>query len=713
MKKIWNGFISNNNHFTPDNPHYLRAYLNNTMLLGLAVVFLIFTYINHFHLHLDNIFYLDIAGFSLTIVNLILFKKTNNIFFSSLISNIGLMALVLAYAFVLGPSHYALIWFVLIPFLNYFLLERFWGTILYLLFLASNVGLFFYFREEWLEYGFNLEDISNLIISSLCMFFLAVFFDNSNKKILQHLQQSKAEALEANQAKMQFLGKMNREIRTPLNGIIGFTDLLKQTQLDNNQKSFLNNIVESSSALHGIINDVLDFSQLEADKIQLEIIQVDIKELLRSTIDMISFHAQQKDLELLLIVDENMPDFFQADPARLKQVLLYLLRNAVKFTSVGKVTLSVRFSPMNDYQGRFTFLVKDTGVGISNEMKPKLFEAFSGLNQAVSKQVGVGLGLTIASRLVSKMGGEIEFKSDEGVGTDFYFVMESSYKYRLKNETIKGSLAIKKVLLIDSDHSNQLILKENFGRWGVELVISKDEKDAVILLQNSLTFDTVIVENEMSSNDGLNLIRTIREKLNLNAKRLPIILLNSSVIDDQLREVCEKLEVKYILNKPVSASEFYQYLKNIKEETFAQKYISTNERKNKLRSIPFECTILIAEDVKMSMLLIKTLLNKMMPNAKILTASNGLETIQLMQENEVDLVLMDVQMPEMNGLEATRVIRQYEENTEIHVPIIALTAGATIEEKNQCFDYGMDEYLSKPIHLDELFDLLYKYFVTE
>ncbi|MFY8189024.1 MAG: histidine kinase dimerization/phospho-acceptor domain-containing protein [Flavobacterium sp.] len=318
MKKIWNYYISNNNHFTPDNPDFQRAYLNNTMLLGVTIVFVFFTGLNHYYLNLEGILYLDIAGLSLTIVNILLFKKTNNIFISSLISNLGLMGLVLSYAYVLGPSHYALVWFILIPFLNYFLLERFWGTMLYLLFLASNIGMFLYFRKEWMEYGFNLEDISNLIISSLCMFFLAVFFENSNKRVHAYLNQSKSMALDANQTKVQFLAKMNREIRTPLNGIIGFTDLLQQTNLDKNQKFYLDNVVESSKALHGIINDVLDFSQLEADKIHLEIIQVDTKELLRNTIDMIIFQAHQKKLELILNVDENMPDSFQADPARLK-----------------------------------------------------------------------------------------------------------------------------------------------------------------------------------------------------------------------------------------------------------------------------------------------------------------------------------------------------------------------------------------------------------
>jgi len=428
---------------------------------------------------------------------------------------------------------------------------------------------------------------------------------------------------------------------------------------------------------------------------------------------MIIFQAHQKKLELILNVDENMPDSFQADPARLKQVLLYLLSNAIKFTDVGKIIMSVKFSPVNDYQGRFTFSVKDTGVGISDSLKPKIFDAFSKSDQPQnSKDQGIGLGLTISSKLVNKMGGEIEFKSDEGVGSEFYFVLESSYKYFLKND-VKEKLSIKKVLLIDSDLSNRLILKENFQRWGVELIVSQDSKEALMMLQETLSFDTVIIENEISNGDGIQTVRSIREKLNLNGNRLPIILLNSSIIDDSLRADCEKLEVKYILNKPVSASEFYQYLKNIKEETFSQKFVSTNDKKNLLKSIPFECTILIAEDVKMSMLLIKTLLNKMMPNAKILTASNGVETIQIMQDNDVDLVLMDVQMPEMNGLEATKIIRQNEENSDSHVPIIALTAGATIEEKNQCFDYGMDEYLSKPIHLDELFELLYKYFVTE
>lgn len=714
MTQFWTSYVTNKNHFTPDNFNYQRAYLNNTILLSLLVIFLFFTYINHYYLLLDDILYVDIAGVAIVLLNILIFKKTNNVFLSALITNVSLMALVLSYAFILGPSHYSLVWFILIPFLNYFLLKRLWGTLLYLVFLASNVAMFFYFKAEWAEFGFNAEDISNLIISSICMFFLAIFFETSNIKIQEHLIRSKASAHEANMAKVQFLAKMNREIRTPLNGIIGFTDLLNQTKIDEQQKSYLNNINESSKALLGIVNDVLDFSQLESDKFQLENIQAPIHYLLKSVVEINSYNANQKKLDLMLDIGENMPDSFLADPARLKQVLLYLTNNALKFTEQGKVTLSVRFSPVNDHLGRFTFMVKDTGIGIANDLKPKLFEAFSKLEQNKSNNIesGVGLGLNISNKIVSKMGGELELKSEEGVGSEFYFVIETTYKYN-SSANQANTLSIKKVMLVDSDISNRIILKENFSKWGVELVIVENAKHAIQLLQDSLTYDTVIIENEITNNEGLETVKIIRDKLNLNAKRLPIILLNSSLVDEDLRESCESLEVKYILNKPVSASEFYQYLKNIKEETYSQKFVSNSEKKNLLRSLPYDCTILIAEDVKMSMLLIKTVINKMMPNAKILTSVNGLETIQVVQDNEVDLILMDVQMPEMNGLEATKIIREFELKSDEHIPIIALTAGATTEEKNQCFEYGMDEYLSKPINLDELFELLYKYFVNQ
>lgn len=715
MTKFWTSYVTNKNHFTPDNFNYQRAFLNNTILISLLVIFIFFTYINHYFLLLDDILYVDIAGVGIVFFNILLFKRTNNVFLSSLVTNISLIALVLSYAFILGPSHYSLVWFILIPFLNYFLLKRLWGTILYLVFLASNVAMFLYFKDEWAQFNFNLEDISNLIISSICMFFLAVFFEASSIKIQEHLISSKAIANEANMAKVHFLARMNREIRTPLNGIIGFTDLINQTKLDDQQKSYLNNINESSKALLGIVNDVLDFSQLESDKFQLENIQVSIHDLIKRVIEINAYNAQQKKLGLVVEIDENMPDTILADPARLKQVLLYLTNNAVKFTDQGKVTLSVKFSPVNDFLGRFTFIVKDTGIGIPQDLKPKLFEAFSKVDHDDSSnnaKTGVGLGLNISNKIVSKMGGELEFKSEEGVGSEFYFVIETTYKY----DSIVGQsneLSIKKVMLVDSDISNRIILKENFSKWGVELVIVENAKHAIQLLQDSLTYDTVIIENEISNNEGLETIKIIRNKLNLNGKRLPIILLNSSLVDEDLRESCESLEVKYILNKPVSASEFYQYLKNIKEETYSQKIISTTEKKKKLQTLPYDCTILIAEDVKMSMLLIKTVINKMMPNAKILTSENGVQTVQVVQDNEVDLILMDVQMPEMNGLEATKIIREFELKSDDHIPIIALTAGATIEEKNQCFEYGMDEYLSKPIHLDELFELLYKYFVNQ
>jgi signal transduction histidine kinase/DNA-binding response OmpR family regulator len=706
MKKFWDSYVTNSHYFTAENEDYQRAYLYNSFLVSLVLVLGIFTYINHYYFYRYNLFYLDISGIGLALFSIILFKKTNNVFLSAFISNLGLMILVLAYEFILGPSHYAFVWFLLVPFLNYFLLKKLWGTILYMFFLVSNVAMFLYFKTAWEKLNFNYEDISNLIISSLFVFLLSIFFDISSKNIYKSLLNYEANARAANKSKVQFLAKMNREIRTPLNGIIGFTDLLNQTTIDLQQKGYLDNVNESSKALLGVVNDVLDYSQLEIDKFQLENIQAPIHDLLKSVMEINSYSANQKKIESVLEIGENMPDSFQADPARLKQILLYLTNNAVKFTDQGKVTLSVKFSPTNDYLGRFTFSVKDTGIGIAENLKPRLFDSLPS-----NSKIGVGLGLNISSKIVSKMGGELEFKSEEGVGSDFYFVIETSYKYNM-NSNQSNTLSIKKVMLLDSDLNNRIILQENFHKWGVELVVVDNSKHAIQLLQESLSYDTVIIENEITKNEGLETIKIIRNKLNLNAKRLPIILLNSSLVDEDLRQSCENLEVKYILNKPVSASEFYQYLKNIKEETYSQKFVSSTQKKNLLKSIPYECTIVIAEDVKMSMLLIKTVINKMMPNAKVLTTENGLETIQVVQNNEVDLILMDVQMPEMNGLEATKLIRQSEVGTENHVPIIALTAGATVEEKNQCFEYGMDDYLSKPIHLDKLFDLLYKHFVN-
>jgi len=555
-----------------------------------------------------------------------------------------------------------------------------------------------------------LRDLHNKIIG-----LVGVTRDiTEQKKIEAALLQAKEEADLGNKAKSEFLANMSHEIRTPLNGVIGFTELLLKTPLNKMQQQYAENVNISGHSLLGIINDILDFSKIEAGKMELDIIKTDIIELIEQASDIIKYHASQKGIELLLNIPVDIPRFVMADSIRLKQILVNLLSNAVKFTVSGEVELKVTFAKKDEKTGEFCLSVRDTGIGINEEQKKKLFKAFTQADSSTTRKFGgTGLGLTISNMLAEKMGSKINIISEQGTGSTFFFTIETEYEVGEKLDS--GSLKdINRILVIDDNDNNRMILEHTFKNWGIEFVGIDNGLSALKIIERSKPFDVIIVDYHMPYLNGLETIRMIREQIDPSPEKHPVILLHSSSDDIGLYEECKKLGVRFNLTKPVKSQELLHYLSNIHN----QSTLVQNEDEIRLLGSNsefadnFKPVILVAEDVFLNMILVTTIIKQMIPDVILLEAKNGEEAFELAISKHADLILMDVQMPELSGIESTIKIRNHEIGTKEHIPIIALTAGAIKGEKEKCLEAGMDDFMTKPIDQSALHKILEKHLVS-
>lgn len=539
-----------------------------------------------------------------------------------------------------------------------------------------------------------IQDISDEIIGYL---YIAT---DITKIVLQREELKKAKKLadQGSEAKSEFLANMSHEIRTPLNAILGFTDLMSRTKLDDVQREYLSIVDQSANILLEVVNDILDFSKIEAGKLELSVEKSDLYEMLAQLRSLIDPQLKNKKLSFKLSLSESLPHYIWVDALRLKQVLMNLLSNALKFTERGKIELcaDVLFSDSNTTTLRFS--VTDTGIGIKADKQAKIFEAFSQEDASISKTFGgTGLGLSISNQLLKLMNSQLQLESVYGEGSNFYFeIALKSLEGEVYEWKLLESLHMLLVARDDADRANTALM---LNMKKVNVSLADNGFEVLQLLAKGHRYDMIIIDQDLPVMNGIDTIRKIREKLIYSETEQPIVLMVSTLESNRPED--NNGDVTSFINKPIKIDQLYSVLvdvlkQHVKSAKLDDKEADFLESKHK---------ILIVEDNNFNMLLTHTIVRNVLPNAEIIEAADGLKGYELFKEHAPDLVFMDIQMPKMNGYELTKLIRKNEAK-EMHTPIIALTASNIKGEKERCISYGMDDFAVKPFVKNTLLDLL-------
>lgn len=515
----------------------------------------------------------------------------------------------------------------------------------------------------------------------------------------------------ASRAKSEFLANMSHEIRTPLNGVIGMTELLAGTHLSREQREYVDTIGYSGKTLLAVINDILDFSKIEAGRMELECVDFNLLNCLEESVKTMALRADEKGLELLNDIDSDVPEWVSGDSVRLRQVVLNLVGNAVKFTPEGEVRLHARKVEWQDGKVVLEITVADTGIGIPQDKLKSIFDPFDQADTSVTRNYGgSGLGLTISTRLVSIMGGRIWVESELHRGTKFHFTVQlrpvEHAPVPMPDVSVE-SLKNLHVLVVDDNATNRKILVQMLKTWDVQASAAESGEAGLAQLltaKNTATpYDLILTDMHMPQMDGFTFVEEVRRREGLNTTAIMMLTSGAGAKD---AERCRSLGVKNYLFKPIRKVELLSaILASIgdpEDQPSLRESKASRGRSHHARML----NVLLAEDNRVNQVLAFRLLEKMGHEVKVV--ANGLEALSALANSSFDLVLMDIQMPLMDGITATREVRLMELETQKHVPIIAMTAHAMTGDREKCLAAGMDGYISKPIDSKELQSYLRK-----